>query len=348
MAITKKKPSEISAETVTALSQKLSVLRIDDTFRDTILGGFQVTKVSALNASISAGTCLITNKRITTTAVASKTFTASKDTYCYVNVAGELSYIEVAIDGALPVLPSNSMLFSIVRTDGTEITRVDSLNNNFRLGGGNLLNLGVSRYNLAIGIETLMNNQADNVVRDNGLYNTAIGIFAMRVNTTGSHNTAIGFSALRGNTTGISNTAIGEDALLSNTAGSSQVAIGSHAGQYITGNANTLIGDSAGTAIWGSSNGTTDRFNVVVGAYAGFLKTVNAGPFDYSIALGHKAYIDESYLCQLGGSNLLKVRTVADYETTTVGKGYIVKSPNGTRYRITASDAGEIVLTSLT
>ena len=61
------------------------------------------------------------------------------------------------------------------------------------------------------------------------MLNTAVGMFALRSNTTGDRNTAIGVSTLLSNTVGISNTAIGETALLTNTTGFRNTAVGSNA-----------------------------------------------------------------------------------------------------------------------
>jgi hypothetical protein len=61
---------------------------------------------------------------------------------------------------------------------------------------------------------------------DSGISNTAIGAFALKVNTSGGYNTAIGHAALSNNTTGSSNTATGQASLLSNTTGSNNTADG--------------------------------------------------------------------------------------------------------------------------
>src|SRR5947199_4112403 len=61
-----------------------------------------------------------------------------------------------------------------------------------------------------------------------GLYNTALGLFSLRINTTGSFNTATGAGTLLSNT-GSDNTATGAGALLSNTSGVSNTATGESA-----------------------------------------------------------------------------------------------------------------------
>jgi uncharacterized coiled-coil protein SlyX len=134
-----------------------------------------------------------------------------------------------------------------------------------------------------------------------GLYNTALGLFSLRVNTTGSFNTATGAGtllsntgsdntatgagALLSNTSGVSNTATGESALFSNTTGSFNTADGSGAlfnnttgtdntalgldalFNNTTGNTNMAIGNSA------LNSNTTGSDNTVIGFNSGFAVT---------------------------------------------------------------------------
>jgi trimeric autotransporter adhesin len=134
-----------------------------------------------------------------------------------------------------------------------------------------------------------------------GLYNTALGLFSLRVNTTGgfntatgagtllsntgSDNTATGAGALLSNTSGVSNTATGESALFSNTTGSFNTADGSGAllenttgtdntalgldalFNNTTGNTNMAIGNSA------LNSNTTGSDNTVIGFNSGFAVT---------------------------------------------------------------------------
>jgi uncharacterized coiled-coil protein SlyX len=134
-----------------------------------------------------------------------------------------------------------------------------------------------------------------------GLYNTALGLFSLRVNTTGSFNTATGAGtllsntgsdntatgagALLSNTSGVSNTATGESALFSNTTGSFNTADGSGAllenttgtdntargldalFNNTTGNTNMAIGNAA------LNSNTTGSDNTVIGFNSGFAVT---------------------------------------------------------------------------
>jgi hypothetical protein len=57
--------------------------------------------------------------------IASNTFTASQDTYVYVNNTSTFSYSAVANNGASPASPANSILLAIVTTSPSAITNVN-------------------------------------------------------------------------------------------------------------------------------------------------------------------------------------------------------------------------------
>jgi hypothetical protein len=79
-----------------------------------------------------------------------------------------------------------------------------------------------------------------------GTTNTAVGVNALKANTTGAYNTASGADALEANTAGGYNTASGAGALETNTTGSNNTASGTGALQEnTTGNDNTASGNSA-------------------------------------------------------------------------------------------------------
>lgn len=108
------------------------------------------------------------------------------------------------------------------------------------------------------------NNTEEADDTDDGKYNTAVGVGAMKENTTGDHCTAIGFQSLHKQTEGDNNTAIGEDALYELTTGAHNTAVGIRAMQnLLTGNRNTVVG--GGSAV----NVTTGNNNTVVGQNSG-------------------------------------------------------------------------------
>lgn len=92
------------------------------------------------------------------------------------------------------------------------------------------------------------------------LYSTAVGIDALKNNTTGDTNVAIGRTALYSGTTGSGNTGIGDGTLYTNTTGSNNAAFGANALKDLnilngTGN-NTAIGTNTGRGIVTGTNNT--------------------------------------------------------------------------------------------
>ena len=105
---------------------------------------------------------------------------------------------------------------------------------------------------------------------DDGRWNAAFGVNAMKDNTTGDHCTAFGFQAMQKNTTGDGNTGLGEDALYENQTGNSNTSVGAHNLQNCTGSQNTSVGTS------GMMNLTSGAFNTQIGGYNGG-KTLTTG-----------------------------------------------------------------------
>ena len=87
--------------------------------------------------------------------------------------------------------------------------------------------------------------RADHTHATTGLFNTAVGLDALRNNIGGSSNSALGAQALR-NVTGGSNSAFGSSAGLLTTTGSRNTFVGENAGDAnTTGNNNTVLGQGA-------------------------------------------------------------------------------------------------------
>lgn len=83
---------------------------------------------SGLDGAMTGGTMYSSNGEIVTVvAIATKTFTASKDTYVSVSPTGTVSYQEVANDATRPALTTGYLWLAKVVTDGTEITSVTDL-----------------------------------------------------------------------------------------------------------------------------------------------------------------------------------------------------------------------------
>lgn len=95
----------------------------DEAFNDWTFTGMLPPTSANLSATISAGTSYINGVRVVTAATA-HTFTASKDTYTYINAGGFFDYVEVANGAAAPSTPANDLLLAIVISNGTAITSV--------------------------------------------------------------------------------------------------------------------------------------------------------------------------------------------------------------------------------
>lgn len=141
--------------------------------------------------------------------------------------------------------------------------------------------------NTSWGYQSLMLN-TPNVGTGHGEYNTAVGGFALNVNTTGGRNSAFGYDALGANTTGDSNAAFGFGALQVNTTGFNNTAAGAYSLNHNTiGKYNTAVGyealhknviDSGATAVgaYALYNNLGGKLNVAMGLGALFTNTVGS------------------------------------------------------------------------
>ncbi len=146
--------------------------------------------------------------------------------------------------------------------------------------------------NLAIGDYSLIDNSTI------GYFNTAVGIQALRYNTTGTGNTSVGGQALSLNTTGDSNTGVGARALHRNIDGTGNTGVGFYALYYNAGDSNTGVGSEALTSnTFGSQNtgvgkqalrhNTNGNYNTGVGKRALFSNTTghyNTAVGDYALS----------------------------------------------------------------
>jgi hypothetical protein len=133
-------------------------------------------------------------------------------------------------------------------------------------------------------------------VVNTGVSNVAVGVDALKANTSGTGNTAIGHSALVTNITGVSNTAVGRQTLESNT-NSYNVAVGTYALQANTsGDSNTGMGYAALLA------STTGANNVGIGRSALGQNTTGSN----NTAVGYQA--------------LYSVNNAAAVNNTAIGK----------------------------
>ena len=165
--------------------------------------------------------------------------------------------------------------------------------------------------------------------------NVGVGNAALLFNITGELNVGVGYASLLSNDSGSSHTAIGHGALSSMEVDSKSTAIGSFAFSNV---------EAAydGVAI-GSSAGAVDA----VGA-----DVVNA---DYSIfiggsskpkAEGNNNEIVIGAYAEGNGSNTATIGNtdVTELHLAKPGAALVLRSPNGTIYKISVSDAGAIVI----
>lgn len=79
---------------------------------------------SGLVGTMTSGIVYINGKRVVVSAIATRTFTASKDTYVSVDNTGTVTYSEVTNGAAAPALPANSIWLAVVVTSGAAITSI--------------------------------------------------------------------------------------------------------------------------------------------------------------------------------------------------------------------------------
>ena len=197
-------------------------------------------------------------------------------------------------------------------------------------------------YSIAIGSWALQNNTY-------GRYNSAIGYKSLEYNTgteelgDGSTNTAMGAFSLNRNRLGDSNTGFGASVLFSNRDGEKNTALGRSAGHYYfdTPNLGFLTNTNQGLFLGENSKALADN-------------SVN------EIVIGYDATGLGSNTTVLGNSSITKTRihgsvgigtdapasslevASGDVEVSTVAKGFILKSPDGTRFRIAVANDGTL------
>ena len=202
------------------------------------------------------------------------------------------------------------------------------------------------------------------------VHNTFIGHLAGYHNTTGWENVFIGDSTGYSNTDGNENVFVGNWTGYSNT-GNSNVFIGTYAGVYnTTGYRNTFVGPTSGASnttgfrntFLGLSSGaynTTGSYNTYLGRVAGY----NNQEGDSNVFIGNGAGFNEMgsnrlYIANSNtiapliygefDNNLLKLNgevRVVDHDVyvTDPTKGIILKSPNGSCWRLKVSNNGTLI-----
>ena len=201
-----------------------------------------------------------------------------------------------------------------------------------------------------------------------GFQNSFFGREAGYKNTEGSFNSFFGRSTGLNNTIGSANSFFGQDAGIQNTTGSSNSFFGNGSGAAnTTGGGNAYFGNFAGgTGTTGGNNSffgifagdqnKTGSFNTALGWGANF----GANNLTNATAIGAGAYVSLSNALVLGGigginggtNTNVGIGTTAPRAKLQVtngkiyieanGQGMILKSPNGSCFEMTVTDAGAI------
>lgn len=227
--------------------------------------------------------------------------------------------------------------------NGVRIGRgAGNVNTNTALGFNVLAVNTTGSFNTASGWAALLQNTSDG--------NTANGALALSANTTGIFNTAAGYQALNTNVGGVQNTAFGAQALSQNISANNNVAVGYQAlANTTTGANNTAVGTSA---LFGN---TTGESNTAIG----YLANVTSGTLFNATVIGASAQVSASNSMVLGNA-LVRVGigvsapaaklhvSAGDVYIDDPSRGVILKSPNGSCFRLTVSNAGAAVFTAIT
>jgi hypothetical protein len=215
---------------------------------------------------------------------------------------------------------------------------------------GNINEVKVSRgggdngNNLAVGTSVLANN-TPGITGDTGRYNVGYGVSCLMDNTTGYGNTAIGYANQVFIQTGSENSSLGFQPLFFISFGDLNTAIGSRA-LYTLGNSqptsqnnNTAIGASTGRYI---SSGTTALNSATGSTFIGYNTRALGNGQTNQVVIGNSAVGNGSNTSTIGNSS-----TDSLYLGGKAGEGIVMKSPDGSRYRITIANGGTLTITEL-
>jgi uncharacterized cupin superfamily protein len=253
---------------------------------------------------------------------------------------------------------------------GINALRKDTAGSNTGFGSAALSNCTSGASNVGIGrisLASLVTGNANTAVGDgtavnltSGNNNAFFGASSGQLVTTGSRLVGVGDGTIAAATTANNLTAVGQAALAACTA-SGVTAVGQAAGKGVTtGGSGVYIGVEAGSspAFDATAKSTTAVNQTFVGAYSG---QKSATQVNGVVGLGASAQAGAADATALGASSqALHARSVAlgngatttaadqvmvgprDVEITDAAKGLVLKSPDGTRYRVTVANGGTL------
>lgn len=298
--------------------------------------GVQSLELSSGNNNVSLGFRAMQNSTSANTSVAIGTEVLQSNTTGVENTAvGYRAMQNNTVGNQNIAIGRQALIGNISGNRNTAIGYRSLLSNltnsdNVAVGHQALLNSSSASYNTAIGSFSSTSNVS-------GQYSSALGYQSLQLNTTGVFNSAFGALALKNNTSGGNNTALGYNALGSNNVGSNNIAIGHDSlVNNITGNSNVAIGKQAGQ-IAGVVSNNNSSFSIFVGQET---KSFNVNQFN-EIVIGYNATGNGSNTTTIGNNSQTSLYFGGN------GAGLVLKSPNGTKYRITVDNSGNLVTTAI-
>ena len=222
---------------------------------------------------------------------------------------------------------------------------------------------GDNSTNTTFGFEALETNSSAN-----GGFNVAIGRRALRTKGSGSFNTAVGAQSMSGSSVaGNRNIGLGYNSLTNLSSGSENIGIGYAAqGANLSGDKNIAIGSNSMDQTQSNAVGNVavgyhslyylqdGEHNVAIGLSAGGVtgnytandcifigERASPGGIGYTnqIVIGTTAVGKGANTAVIGNDSITELHIGGD------GAGIVLKSPNGTAYTITVTDAGALVVT---
>ena len=184
-------------------------------------------------------------------------------------------------------------------------------------------NGGAGNYNTAIGAEAMV-SQSGGFPQSN----VAVGRQALQNIDDANSNAALGAYSMRSLSTGSNNTAVGSSSLSNNTTGDNNIAVGYNAGDLLSSNAPNF----------------TPSNSIFIGCNA---RAEGIGQTN-QIVIGHEAIGLGSNTAIIGTNTLTETRlhgniNVANGDVDiSIGQGVILRSPDGTKYRITVDNSGTL------
>lgn len=171
--------------------------------------------------------------------------------------------------------------------------------------GGYALDRTTSSYNSALGYFALGLNTS-------GQKNTALGYLSSRSNSTGSYNTSVGTESAYKATTASNNTSVGYQALYDNTTGYNNTSIGTYSMENnISGGFQTAVG------YYALRNVTGGFYNTAFGSYSG---PSSSGSYQNTLSLGFGAAAISNNTTRIGNTSMTSIGGYANWSNVSDGR----------------------------